>query len=75
MAEKATSENAKREPGSAIGKFIVNVEDDEHLADFTEYMPQISPAGTGNYTEERAEILPQLTAAQIAEQIKVNRNS
>jgi antitoxin (DNA-binding transcriptional repressor) of toxin-antitoxin stability system len=27
-----------REPGSAIGKLIVIAEDEEHLADFREYM-------------------------------------
>jgi antitoxin (DNA-binding transcriptional repressor) of toxin-antitoxin stability system len=28
----------RREPGSAIGKLIINVEDDDHLRDFEEYM-------------------------------------
>ena len=26
-------------PGSAIGRLIIHSEDDEHLADFSEYMP------------------------------------
>lgn len=29
----------KRQPGSAIGKVTVLIEDDEHLDDFQEYMP------------------------------------
>lgn len=28
-----------RKPGSAAGKLIILAEDDEHLADFAEYMP------------------------------------
>jgi antitoxin (DNA-binding transcriptional repressor) of toxin-antitoxin stability system len=28
-----------RRPGSAKGMLIINVEDDEHLKDFAEYMP------------------------------------
>ena len=28
-----------REPGSMIGKLVIVKEDDEHLADFKEYMP------------------------------------
>lgn len=28
-----------RRPGSAVGKFFILAEDDEHLADFKEYMP------------------------------------
>ncbi len=27
-----------RKPGSAIGKFIIHADDDEHLKDFREYM-------------------------------------
>jgi len=29
-----------RQKGSAKGKFIIHTEDDEHLKDFQEYMPQ-----------------------------------
>lgn len=28
-----------RQPGSARGKLIIHADDDEHLADFAEYMP------------------------------------
>lgn len=28
-----------RKPGSAVGKLVILAEDDEHLADFREYMP------------------------------------
>ena len=28
-----------RQPGSALGKLIINAEDEEHLEDFKEYMP------------------------------------
>ncbi len=28
-----------RQPGSAVGEFVIVEEDDEHLRDFTEYMP------------------------------------
>jgi antitoxin (DNA-binding transcriptional repressor) of toxin-antitoxin stability system len=28
-----------RRPGSAKGMLVINVEDDEHLKDFAEYMP------------------------------------
>lgn len=28
-----------RQPGSAIGKFFILTEDEEHLKDFKEYMP------------------------------------
>ncbi|MFN2596661.1 MAG: type II toxin-antitoxin system Phd/YefM family antitoxin [Pyrinomonadaceae bacterium] len=28
-----------RQPGSAKGKLFIHAEDDEHLSDFTEYMP------------------------------------
>lgn len=36
---------------------------------------QMFEKGQGDYTEEREEILPQMTAAQIAEQIERRRNS
>jgi len=35
---------------------------------------QMFDRGKGNYSEDREEILPQLTAAQIAEQIKNHRD-
>ncbi len=28
-----------RQPGSALGRLIIHAEDDEHLADFSDYMP------------------------------------
>ncbi|HEY6329664.1 MAG TPA: type II toxin-antitoxin system prevent-host-death family antitoxin [Blastocatellia bacterium] len=31
-------EKRERQPGSAVGKFFVHTEDDEHLEDFEEYM-------------------------------------
>jgi antitoxin (DNA-binding transcriptional repressor) of toxin-antitoxin stability system len=30
---------APRQPGSAQGRLVIHAEDDEHLADFKEYMP------------------------------------
>ena len=33
------SKPSARNPGSAIGKLKILAEDDEHLADFKEYMP------------------------------------
>lgn len=36
---------------------------------------QMFEKGQGDYTEEREEILPQLTAAQIVEQIEQRRDS
>jgi antitoxin (DNA-binding transcriptional repressor) of toxin-antitoxin stability system len=28
-----------RQPGSAIGRLVIHSEDDEHLTDFSDYMP------------------------------------
>lgn len=30
---------SSRQPGSAVGQLIIEVEDDEHLRDFQEYIP------------------------------------
>ena len=38
VAEQAAA-GPPRRPGSAKGKLVVVAEDDEHLADFKEYMP------------------------------------
>lgn len=38
LTPEASASRRPRQPGSAIGKLIVNAEDDEHLRDFGGYM-------------------------------------
>ena len=38
VAERAHSRQP-RQPGSAVGKLVIVSEDDDHLADFNEYLP------------------------------------
>jgi len=39
LVAEAAPARKPREPGSAIGQLVIVREDDEHLADFREYMP------------------------------------
>ncbi|HKV38710.1 MAG TPA: hypothetical protein VJX67_05830 [Blastocatellia bacterium] len=39
LVAERRSERRERRPGSAVGKFFVHSEDDDHLKDFEEYMP------------------------------------
>ena len=39
LVAESAAPRQPRQPGSAIGQLIVVQEDDEHLADFKEYMP------------------------------------
>ena len=37
--EAAPAQRPHREPGSARGKLVIVADDDDHLADFKDYMP------------------------------------
>ena len=39
LVAQVPSARLPRKPGSAAGKLIIHADDDEHLADFEEYMP------------------------------------
>ena len=69
MSNQSTTKREPRQPGSAIGKLIIHTDDDEHLADFAEYLPPVLT----DYTEQRAEFLPPLMATQVADRIPQQR--
>jgi len=39
LVKQEPAKRQPRQPGSAKGKLIIHTDDDEHLADFKEYMP------------------------------------
>ena len=38
QAQRAVESNAPRRPGSGKGSLVIHADDDEHLADFADYM-------------------------------------
>ena len=71
MATQDATKREPRQPGSATGKLVIHAEDDEHLADFAEYLPPVLT----DYSAQRDAILPRLTLAQMVEQIQQRRES
>ena len=39
LVRQGPATHLPRKPGNAVGRLVVHAEDDEHLADFEEYMP------------------------------------